>query len=424
MADPPPLDCPAPVSRTSRRASWARALDRVRAAMKRRSSSSRTLQTASHHEQPSQEPTTTAADPIDSPCQTPVVGNDTANPDNSTPMAPEPSTSEPPPIAADINIDVDEDPGDDEEDLPLPTFSTRTAITDERARDLFSKYNLKYDPRGKRPQHEPPNKIRRVEKPVRLRVHWTCHECRTQFGLEKVCVECGHRKCRECIRHPPKRSREALEFNRPPMEDEEQAHEAAAEESPGGEEQTTVDPDLLSYREEPAAPPLTEENASPKGTPRTSAAATAGEPSSSQPLEIDDDAEADYANLRSTQYTIYTRPRAAIHTILQPTTKSTRRTCHECNTPMLPRDRHGCPNCGHAKCELCAPSTDSQLHEPGSSNQTMEEEAPMVRAVKRVYRKPRQRVRYRCENCNTSFVESDRCAECGHERCNACHREP
>lgn len=392
--------------------------------MKRRSSGSRTPQTISHYDETSQEPATDAADPSAAFSQTPVVGNDTANPVPSTTMPPELSTSEPPSIAVDAGIDVDEDPADDEEDTPLPTFLTRTAITDERARNLFSKYNLKYDPRGKRPQQEHSNKIRRVEKPVRLRVHWTCHQCRLQFGLEKVCAECGHRRCRECIRHPPKRAREALEFNRPPMEEEEQAHEAAAEEPPTGEEPATVDPDLLSYREEPAAPPLSEEDASPKGTPRTSAAATAGEPSSSQPLEIDDDAETDYANLRSSQYMIYTRPRAAIHTIIQPTTKSTRRTCHECNTPMLPSGRHDCPNCGHASCDLCAPSTDLQLQDPGPSNQTLEEEAPMMRAVKRVYRKPRQRVRYRCENCNTSFVESDRCVECGHERCNACHREP
>lgn len=393
--------------------------------MKRRSSSSRTLQTLSHCEQPTQQPATTAADPIDTPCHDPIVGNDTAVPEPPTTMPPEPSTSEPPIIAVDLCIDVDEDQVDEEESAPLPTLSTRTAMSDERARDLFSKYNLKYDPRGKRPQQERPNKIRRVEKPVRLRVHWTCHECRSQFGLEKVCAECGHRRCRDCVRHPPKRASQAVDLNSLPMEEEEQAHEAAAEESPMGEEPGAVDPDLLSYREEPAAPPLSEEDASPKGTPRTSApAATAGEPSSSQPLEIDDDAEADYANLRSTQYTIYTRPRAAIHTILQPTTESVRRTCHECNTPMLSNGRHSCPNCGHAKCDLCAPSPDAQLQELGPSSQIPEEEGPMVRAVKRVYRKPRQRVRYRCENCNTSFVESDRCFECGHERCNACHREP
>lgn len=395
--------------------------------MKRRSSSSsRTLPTLSQYHRPSQEPaTTTVADPIDTISQTPGLGDDTAKAGPQPTMAPIIPTNEPL-TGLDADIDVDEDPADDVDATTLPTFSTRTAITDERARGLFAKYNLKYDPRGKRPQQEPPNKIRRVEKPVRLRVHWTCHECRMQFGLEKVCAGCGHRRCRDCVRHPPKRAREALEFNTLPMEEEEvQVQDEAEGPPPDGEDSATVDPDLLSYRGEPAAPPLSPEDASPNGTPRTSApAATAGEPLTSPPLEIDDDAEVDYAHLRSSQYMIHTRPRAAIHSILQPTKNPTRRTCHECNATLRHSGAQDCPSCGHVQCDLCAPSTEHQLQKPGPSNQEPEEEASMVRSVKRVYRKPRQRVRYRCENCNAHFVESDRCVECGHERCHACHREP
>ncbi|KAK4494738.1 hypothetical protein PRZ48_014094 [Zasmidium cellare] len=426
MADPPPPS-PAPLARTSRRGSWARAFDRVRAAMKRRSSSNRMLPTVEQHDRPSQEPAATAPEPINTISQTPAVEDETANAEPEPTMAPVLPTNEAPIIDVDADIDVDDDPAEDEEDTPIPTFSSRTAMADEKARDLFAKYNMRYDPRGKQRQQEPPNKIRRVEKPVRLRVHWTCHECRLQFGLEKVCASCGHRRCRECIRHPPKRAREPLQFNEAPVHDEALVHEAVEEPAMGGEEQATTDPDLLSYREEPAAPPRSNENASPNGTPRTSApVATAGEPLSSPQLEIDDDAEIDYANLRSTQYTIYTRPRAAIHSVLHPPTKTTRRTCHEC-TATLRRNGNGsqdCPNCGHVKCDLCTPATESQLQEPGPSNQQPEEEVPMYRAVKRVYRKTRQRVRYRCENCNTHFVDSDRCTECGHERCQACHREP
>lgn len=417
-------DNPATLSRSSRTGSWARAFERVRAAMKRRSSSTRPREALSHDDRPSQEPTTTVYPPCTMP-QIPVASGDAAKPE-PLPTAPaEPSPSEPP-ITADKGIDADEDADNDEDDSQLPPFSTRMAFSDERARDLFSKYNLKYDPRGKRPQQESPSKIRRVEKPVRLRVHWTCHECRSQFGMEKVCAHCGHRRCRECVRHPPKRAREVVDISRQRVEEEQEPVQETAEQLRMGEEPTAVDPDLQSYREEPAAPPLPTEDASPKGTPRTSApAATSGGLLSSRPLEIDDDADVDYANLRSNQFLMYTRPRAAIHTVLQPTAQSIRRTCHECNTPMLPSSRHNCPNCGHVKCDLCTHSPGSQHQEPGPSNQAPEEEeVPMVRAVKRVYRKPRQRVRYRCENCNTHFVESDRCVECGHERCQTCHREP
>ncbi|RMY75101.1 hypothetical protein D0864_09886 [Hortaea werneckii] len=51
-------------------------------------------------------------------------------------------------------------------------------------------------------------------------------------------------------------------------------------------------------------------------------------------------------------------------------------------------------------------------------------EPQMVKTVQRVYKKPRQRVRYTCDRCQTIFVDAERCRSCGHDRCSDCNRDP
>ncbi|RMZ18409.1 hypothetical protein D0862_00359 [Hortaea werneckii] len=51
-------------------------------------------------------------------------------------------------------------------------------------------------------------------------------------------------------------------------------------------------------------------------------------------------------------------------------------------------------------------------------------EPQMVKTVQRVYKKPRQRVRYTCNRCQTIFVDAERCRSCGHDRCSDCNRDP
>lgn len=47
----------------------------------------------------------------------------------------------------------------------------------------------------------------RVEKPIRVRIHRECHECKTGFGSDKACTKCQHKRCRECPRYPPKKNK-------------------------------------------------------------------------------------------------------------------------------------------------------------------------------------------------------------------------
>jgi len=47
----------------------------------------------------------------------------------------------------------------------------------------------------------------RVEKKIRLRVHRTCHNCQSEFGKERVCPKCQHKRCKDCTRSPPKKNK-------------------------------------------------------------------------------------------------------------------------------------------------------------------------------------------------------------------------
>jgi hypothetical protein len=46
----------------------------------------------------------------------------------------------------------------------------------------------------------------RISKRHRVRVHYTCHECQNSFQpKESHCSTCGHERCKDCPRNPPRR---------------------------------------------------------------------------------------------------------------------------------------------------------------------------------------------------------------------------
>jgi hypothetical protein len=53
--------------------------------------------------------------------------------------------------------------------------------------------------------------VKRVTKPIRMRVRRTCHRCQTTFGPNKVCVNCQHARCKKCPRHPPAKTQDHTE---------------------------------------------------------------------------------------------------------------------------------------------------------------------------------------------------------------------
>lgn len=74
----------------------------------------------------------------------------------------------------------------------------------ERTRLLFEKYGLNIEP-GEwvtAPANPSPQ---RVEKKIRMRVHRSCHRCQTTFGVDRVCINCQHTRCKKCPRYPSKK---------------------------------------------------------------------------------------------------------------------------------------------------------------------------------------------------------------------------
>jgi hypothetical protein len=284
-----------------------------------------------------------------------------------------------------IEVDTDDDDDDDDdhtEEPLLPMRMGRSGMSTDKARSLFAQHGFIYEARSFRPQQEPPSKLRRVEKPIRLRVHYSCHECHRQFGVEKTCLECGHQRCQDCSREPPRRVRELSDLSRRSMQQQQQA-QAQAQAHPHTQDEDARAGALAAAAPSPAVAQLPIRPAAPEML--------------TAPLVLDESAEYTTEALpKDYDFTMYVRPRAGIHTVWRADSR-----------PRGQRPYH------HAS---------SLLSSSGGPDDEMI--IPMVKAVKRVYRKPRQRVRYTCEDCSTLFIEGDRCHQCGHERCQNCHREP
>ncbi|KAM0147734.1 hypothetical protein ACHAQE_010007 [Botrytis cinerea] len=87
---------------------------------------------------------------------------------------------------------------------PQPTKISRADINAERARKLAERFQLQIEP------HEwqtltGEKDVWRIEKPIRMRIHRTCHKCDTTFGANKICTNCEHPRCTKCPRYPLKK---------------------------------------------------------------------------------------------------------------------------------------------------------------------------------------------------------------------------
>ncbi len=89
------------------------------------------------------------------------------------------------------------------------------------------------------------------------------------------------------------------------------------------------------------------------------------------------------------------------------------RVCHKCKATFSPIEAQICANCGHQPCLKCSrePRIPVKSSQPVSSCQRPD----------RVYRVPRQRIRWICDQCQTDFEpDSTVCSACLHHRCNSC----
>ncbi|KIW87518.1 uncharacterized protein Z519_11841 [Cladophialophora bantiana CBS 173.52] len=74
-----------------------------------------------------------------------------------------------------------------------------------KAQAIFARHNLELDETEWEPKYKVPHE--RVYKNIRMRVRYTCHNCSTTFGRDRVCIGCQHRRCTRCSRYPPKKDR-------------------------------------------------------------------------------------------------------------------------------------------------------------------------------------------------------------------------
>ncbi|KAL2076145.1 hypothetical protein VTL71DRAFT_1088 [Oculimacula yallundae] len=84
---------------------------------------------------------------------------------------------------------------------PQPTKIMRSEIDAERAKKLSERFAVTIDPMFTSPDRE----ITRIEKPIRMRIHRSCHRCNATFRGGRVCSECEHVRCKACPRYPPKK---------------------------------------------------------------------------------------------------------------------------------------------------------------------------------------------------------------------------
>lgn len=348
-----------------RRGSIGRAFTKFKDAMKRRSSSQKSTpsppeksvaegaeeKAADNTTQP--EPTA-ASSTEEAPVKRsePIEGSDTKVVDET----PQVDTGAPVQSENGDMIEVGE-----EDDVVLPAITSRSAYTAKRIREVYDKHGIDYEKDETETSNEEPSELQRVEKRIRIRIHWKCHECQTSFGGSKTCPSCSHKRCQECPRSPAKKIKEALEGTKLGKKLEEKVAESS-------EQQEAVDVPVTKEQEAAIVPLAAEvQDISTKDIPSNEV--------SSETTAMTE-SKADSAQY---QYVLQQRPRSGIEMVLLP------------------------------------------LSEDGKQQRA---EPRMVATVQRVYRKPRQRVRWYCDQCKRVMLDRQTCRECGHAKCDSCIRLP
>ena len=87
---------------------------------------------------------------------------------------------------------------------PQPKRVLRSEIEAERARRLAERFKIQIQPRDWGYEDK---EAFRIEKPIRMRIHRSCHKCGTTYGSNKMCMKCEHVRCTKCPRYPTKKEK-------------------------------------------------------------------------------------------------------------------------------------------------------------------------------------------------------------------------
>lgn len=241
--------------------------------------------------------------------------------------------------------------------VPEPAMRTDySAVQQEKARALFAKYGLTLEPgEWKSPTDL---QLTRVTKPIRMRVHRTCHRCQTTFGPDKVCVNCQHLRCKKCPRFPP-------------------AHEK------DDEHPRIPKPKIPEIRARQLGALPISQHLRLTGNPLSPLAMTS---------------------------------RSGGPDLVRKTVRQrVRRICHSCDTMFSPGSKQ-CEVCRHVRCKRC-PREPPKLDKypdgyPGDV------EPPILLKPDRTFKKPRRRVHYICHVCTSGYNDgANTCGKCGQAKC-------
>ncbi|KAI9053170.1 hypothetical protein LZ554_003436 [Drepanopeziza brunnea f. sp. 'monogermtubi'] len=283
-----------------------------------------------------------------------------AQPADPTPVieASTPATKVPAPVA-------DPEPVGDIPKGPQPTRMMRSQIEADRAMRIRERFAVTIEPLPSASDRE----ICRVAKPIRMRIHRTCHQCETTFGANKVCSQCQHARCKSCPRYPPKKT------------DKGKWEKAQKKEN--------VTPSIVVYIEPDTYWGLREQILLTKPSPRPGA----------QPL-------------------VRKKPKQRV-----------RRNCHECGT-LFPGGCKICPNCDHLRCVDCPRDPAKRSHYPDgypgdapSSNTSLPIKYRCHKCTKVFPAVPHPDSAEGIAR-KEGKIEPPECVRCKHPMCSACPRAP
>ncbi len=346
---------------------------------------------------------------------------------------------------------------------------SRHATQQEKARALFEKYGMKFEPSDWHYPGVPSGD--RIEKPIRMRVRRTCHRCHTLFGRDKACSNCGHPRCKTCPRYPVKKPKgpkaKGTGTGAAAGLGVDELKNGAAESGSTQQDKARALFEKYGLKLEP------HEWQSPVSRPFervekpirmrvrrhchrcqttfgsdkvcSSCNHTRCKKCPRYPLKKKKDIQSKETNIATsgmdeaggktegveqTKAKMKTKPqpltilRNGKELVRRKPRQTVRRTCHLCECDFARGDKT-CASCQHVRCKMC-PRDPAKLHKypdgyPGDAEPPPELYPPLQRQ----YRKTRTRVKWTCHSCSTFFKEKSKtCEKCNHERCDDCTRFP
>ncbi|KAI9721941.1 MAG: hypothetical protein M1812_001899 [Candelaria pacifica] len=271
-------------------------------------------------------------------------------------------------------------------------------LQQEKARAMFEKHALTLEP------HEWPSggaRKERIEKPIRLRIHRHCHRCQSDFGPDKSCLNCAHKRCTKCPRSPGKGPRDRGD-HQDSKASEPEVEEHVVENSEVGKSEAAKLEVSQPEIEKPEAEQVLIEK-----------------------LEVE------ILETSSTpKLTVLTKLAKNGRTDLvhKPVSQRIHRICHKCETEFFHEEKI-CAYCRHLRCKICPrdpPKADKYPDGyPGDADLELGQESELYIPPKRVFKKIRRRIRWTCHACSTLYYEKSKlCSSCQHRRCRDCARDP